>query len=93
MYCICVLGVSWYTGIDDNRDIQSNNYRYRVNLMCDDIPLLAITAIFKTNRTLNTTCKYNQYLVDLQVTVLRLNSDTVKQEEEQLLREELCSSA
>ncbi len=29
------LGVSRYTGIDDNRDIQSNNYQYRVNLVCD----------------------------------------------------------
>ncbi len=28
---------SRYTDIDDNRDIQSNNYRYRVNLVCDDI--------------------------------------------------------
>ncbi len=27
----------WYTGIDDNRDIQSNNYRYSVNFVCDDI--------------------------------------------------------
>ncbi len=51
------LGVSRYTGIDDNRNIQSNDYRYRVNLVCDDIPLLAITAIFKMNRTDNTTCK------------------------------------
>ncbi len=46
------LGVSRYTGIDDNRDIQSNNYQYCVNLVCDDIPVLAITAIFKMNRTL-----------------------------------------
>ncbi len=41
------VGVSRYTGIDDNRDIQSNNYRYRDNLVCDDIPVLTITVIFK----------------------------------------------
>ncbi len=35
-YTVYTLGVSWYTGIDDNHDIQSNNYRYRVNLVCDD---------------------------------------------------------
>ncbi len=28
-----LLGVSRYTGIDDNRDIQINDYRYRVNLV------------------------------------------------------------
>ncbi len=39
--------MSQYTVIDDNRDSQSNNYRYRVNLVCDDIPVLAITTIFK----------------------------------------------
>ncbi len=33
--------------LTDNGDIQSNNYRYRVNLVCDDIPVLAITAILK----------------------------------------------
>ncbi len=37
----------------------SNNYRYRVNLVCDDIQVLAITAIFKMNRTLMITCKYS----------------------------------
>ncbi len=46
MDAVCILGVSRYTGIDDNRDIQSNNYRYRVNLVCNDIPVLAITTIF-----------------------------------------------
>ncbi len=28
--------MSQYTVIDDNRDSQSNNYRYRVNLVCDE---------------------------------------------------------
>ncbi len=51
------IGMSQYTVIDDNRDSQSNNYRYRVNLVCDNIPVLAITTIFKMNRSLNTTCK------------------------------------
>ncbi len=51
---IYILGVSRYTGIDDNRNIQIIDYRYRVNLVCDDIPVLAITAIFKMNRTLST---------------------------------------
>ncbi len=46
------LGLSWYTGIDGNYDIKSNNNRYRVNLVCGDKPVLAITAIFKINRTL-----------------------------------------
>ncbi len=44
------VGVSRYTGIDYNHDIQSNEYRYRVNLVHDNIPVLAITAIFKMNR-------------------------------------------
>ncbi len=73
------LGVSWYTGFGDNRDIQSNNFWYRVNLVCDDIPVLAITAIFKMNRTLMITphvILQRQYLVDLQVAVLHLNPDT-----------------
>ncbi len=39
--------MSQYTIIDDNRDSQSNNYRYRVNLVCDNIPVLAITVIVK----------------------------------------------
>ena len=45
------LGVSQYTGVDDNRDIQRVKYRHRVNLECDNIPVLAITT-FKMNRTL-----------------------------------------
>ncbi len=49
---MCSLGVSRYTGIDDNRNIQSNNYQYRVNLVCDDIPVLAITAIDKINKSI-----------------------------------------
>ncbi len=53
-----IRGVTIYR-IDDNRDIQSNNYRYRVNLVCDDIPVLAITAIFKMNRTLMITPHVN----------------------------------
>ncbi len=44
--------MSGYTGIDDNHDIHSNNNRYRVNLVCGDIPVLAIITIFKMNRTL-----------------------------------------
>ncbi len=92
------LGVSRYTGIDDNRDIQSNNYQYRVNLVCDDIPVLAITTIVKMNRTLMITCKYSSASTWLtsrwQYCTLILTP--VKQEEEQrsqqLLREELCSS-
>ncbi len=43
-----------YTGIDDNRDIQIIDYQYRVNLVCDDIQVLAITAIPKMNRILIT---------------------------------------
>ncbi len=42
----CVLGVLRYTGIDNNWDIQSIDYRYYVNLVFDDIPVLAIIAIF-----------------------------------------------
>ncbi len=38
------LEVSRYTSIDDNRDIKSYNYRYCVNLVRDDIPVLVITA-------------------------------------------------
>ena len=47
-----MLGVSQYTGVDDNRDIQSMKNRHRVNLECDNIPVLAITTMFKMNRTL-----------------------------------------
>ncbi len=32
------LGVLRYTGFDNNRDNQSYDYRYHVNLVCDDIP-------------------------------------------------------
>ena len=39
-----ILGVSQYTGIDDNRDIQSMKYRHRVNLEQYNIPVLAILA-------------------------------------------------
>ncbi len=38
---------SRYTGIDNNRDIQIMKCRHCVNLGCDDIPVLAITMIFK----------------------------------------------
>ncbi len=80
-----LLGVSRYTGIDDKHDIQSNNNRYRVNLVCDDIPVLAITAIFKQNRTLMITCKYSRASTWLtsrwQYCVLTLTPIT--QEEEQ----------
>ncbi len=58
---IYILGVLRYTGIDDNHDIQSNNYRYRVNLVCDDIPVLAITAIFEMNRTLKAKVYFTLY--------------------------------
>ncbi len=79
-----------YTGIGDNRDIQSNNYRYRVNLVCDDTPVLAITTIFKMNRILMITLHVNTPApvlgCDLQVAVLRLNPDTdVKQEDDAAL--------
>ncbi len=63
-----ILEVSRY--IDDNRDIQIMKYRHRVNLGCGDIPVLAITMIFKMSRTLMITQHANsllqrQYLVDL----------------------------
>lgn len=34
--CVCVLGVSRYTDIDDNRDIQTMKYRNCVNKGCDN---------------------------------------------------------
>ncbi len=86
------VGVLRYTGIDDNRDIQSNNYRYRVNLVSDDIPVLAITAIFKMNRSLMLTLHVNTPAPDLQLAVLRLTRLTRRRAALAATREEPCSS-
>lgn len=35
--------VSRYSNVDNNHDIQSNNYQYSVNLECDDIYFLYLS--------------------------------------------------